>query len=121
MRTARRIRVRPGLDAVDDPAPVLVVDDQAGNLEAVEVVLSQCGCRLVRAQSADEALLALLDQEFAAIVLDIKMPGMGGLELARDHQAPAAHAARADPVSHRAHDRRDGTCCADTARARWIT
>ena len=40
------------------------------------------GCRLVRAQSADEALLALLDQEFAAIILDIKMPGMGGLELA---------------------------------------
>ena len=36
----------------------------------------------MRAHSADEALLALLEQEFAAIILDIKMPGMGGLELA---------------------------------------
>jgi signal transduction histidine kinase len=65
-----------------DIVQVLVVDDQTSNLEAIEALLTQSGCRLIRAQSADEALLALLDQEFAAIILDIKMPGMGGLELA---------------------------------------
>jgi signal transduction histidine kinase len=69
--------------AVDvDEARVLVVDDQPRNLEALEALLTQSGCRLVPAHSADEALLALLDQEFAAIILDVKMPGMGGLELA---------------------------------------
>ena len=36
----------------------------------------------MRATSADEALLALLRHEFAAIVLDIRMPGMSGIELA---------------------------------------
>ena len=41
------------------------------------------GYRLVRAQTADEALLALLDDDFAAIVLDIQMPGMSGIELAQ--------------------------------------
>ena len=39
--------------------------------------------RLVRAQTADDALLALVQGEFACIVLDIQMPGMSGIELAR--------------------------------------
>src|SRR5919106_925514 len=38
---------------------------------------------VVEVQSADEALLCLLRHEFAAIVLDIQMPGMNGLELAK--------------------------------------
>ncbi len=69
--------------AVDvDDARVLLVDDEPRNLEALDAQLAQSGCRLVAARSADEALLALLEQEFAAIILDVKMPGMGGLELA---------------------------------------
>jgi signal transduction histidine kinase len=72
-----------GLPLVDvEVVQILVVDDQKSNLEAIEALLTPTGCRLVRAHSANEALLALLDQEFAAIILDIKMPGMGGLELA---------------------------------------
>jgi signal transduction histidine kinase len=65
-----------------DRVNVLVVDDQTSNLEALEALLGPSDCTLVRARSADEALLALLDREFAAIVLDVMMPGMGGLELA---------------------------------------
>ena len=37
----------------------------------------------MRAEDADEALLALLGDDFAAIVLDIQMPGMSGIELAQ--------------------------------------
>jgi signal transduction histidine kinase len=73
--------VPPGLEP-DLAPPILVVDDQPMNLDAMDAVLAQTGCRVVRAHSADQALLALLEQEFAAIVLDIKMPGMSGLELA---------------------------------------
>ncbi len=62
---------------------ILLVDDQVRNLEALQAVLHPSGCRLITAQSADEALLALLQHDFAAIVLDIRMPGMDGLELAR--------------------------------------
>ncbi len=64
-------------------ARVLIVDDQPRNLDALEVMLEPLGCTLVRAQSADEALLCLLRDDFAAIVLDIRMPGMGGIELAQ--------------------------------------
>ena len=64
-------------------AKILLVDDQVRNLEALQAVLHPLGCRLITAQSADEALLALLQHDFAAIVLDIRMPGMDGLELAK--------------------------------------
>jgi PAS domain S-box-containing protein len=61
---------------------VLIVDDQPRNLDVLEVMLEGTDCALVRATSADEALLCLVRHEFAALVLDIKMPGMNGIELA---------------------------------------
>jgi PAS domain S-box-containing protein len=63
-------------------AKILIVDDEPRNLDALEAMLEVTGCTCVRAGSADEALLALLQHEFAAMVLDIRMPGMSGIELA---------------------------------------
>src|ERR671938_894943 len=63
-------------------AKVLIVDDEPRNLDALEAMLEPTGCTCIRAGSADEALLALLQHEFAAMVLDIRMPGMSGIELA---------------------------------------
>src|SRR5215203_3805034 len=65
-----------------DDVEILIVDDQARNLDALEVMLQGSGCTLVRAQSAEEALLAILRHDFAAMILDIRMPGMSGIELA---------------------------------------
>jgi len=61
---------------------ILIVDDEPRNLDALEVMLEPLGCTLVRAHSADEALLAILRDEFGALILDIQMPGMSGIELA---------------------------------------
>ena len=63
-------------------ANILLVDDEPRNLDVLESILQSPHYRLVRAQTADEALLALVDGEFAVIVLDIRMPGMSGIELA---------------------------------------
>src|SRR5262249_24174383 len=61
---------------------VLIVDDQPRNLDVLEVMLADADCTLVRATSAEEALLAVVRHDFAALVLDIRMPGMNGIELA---------------------------------------
>jgi len=73
------------IDAGEDQEDVklLIVDDEARNLDALEVMLQSSGCTFVRAHSADEALLAMLHENFAAMILDIRMPGMGGIELAQ--------------------------------------
>src|SRR5262249_3933740 len=67
----------------DESVKILLVDDEPRNLDALESILDSSGCSLVRAQTADEALFAILKNDFAAIVLDIKMPGTDGVELAR--------------------------------------
>ncbi|HEX5648468.1 MAG TPA: response regulator [Steroidobacteraceae bacterium] len=69
--------------ALGAPINILIVDDEPKNLTVLETVLDSPGYRLVRAQSADEALLALVAEEFALLILDIRMPGMTGFELAQ--------------------------------------
>ncbi len=66
----------------NDDITLLIVDDEPRNLDALEAMLDGTGCRLVRAESADDALLAMLRQDFAAIILDIRMPGISGIDLA---------------------------------------
>jgi len=68
---------------VTAPARVLMVDDRPDNLLALEAVLEPLDAELVRAESGEEALRALLSGDFAVIVLDVQMPGMDGFETAQ--------------------------------------
>jgi signal transduction histidine kinase len=61
---------------------ILLVDDDVRNLDMLEELLQTEEYNLIRAKTAEEALLLLLEGEFAAIVLDVQMPGMNGIELA---------------------------------------
>src|SRR6478672_11467297 len=63
-------------------ANVLLVDDKAENLLALESVLTELGQNLVQVTSAREALRHLLLEDFALILLDVQMPGLSGFELA---------------------------------------
>jgi signal transduction histidine kinase len=67
----------------EEPISILLVDDEPKNLAVLESVLSDPSYRLVRAESADQALMALIVEEFAVMVLDIQMPDMNGFELAQ--------------------------------------
>ncbi|MFE7706969.1 two-component system response regulator [Streptomyces sp. NPDC057486] len=65
-----------------EKASILIVDDMEENLVALEAVLGSLDQQLVRAHSGEEALKAMLRQEFAVVLLDVLMPGMDGFETA---------------------------------------
>jgi CheY-like chemotaxis protein len=80
---------------VPQKARILLVDDRAENLIALEAILSALNQQLVPVRSGEEALKALLSDEFAVILLDVMMPGMDGFETAayikrraRTHDVP---------------------------------
>lgn len=63
-------------------AKVLIVDDLPENLLALRSLIQSEDRTVFQASSADEALSLLLENEFALAILDVKMPGMNGFELA---------------------------------------
>ena len=66
----------------DGTVNILVVDDRPDKLLALEAVLEDLGQTIVRAYSGREALRAVLNREFAVILLDVNMPDMDGFETA---------------------------------------
>jgi PAS domain S-box-containing protein len=68
------------LEGAGATADILVVDDQADSLLALETVLAPLGHRVVKASSGEEALKRVLEHDFAVIVMDVRMPGLDGVE-----------------------------------------
>jgi PAS domain S-box-containing protein len=69
--------------ALRNQVEILIVDDRAENLLALEAILEPLGQKLVRAYSGEEALRMLLTHDFAVILLDVQMPAMNGFETAQ--------------------------------------
>lgn len=67
---------------LQDKVNILVVDDRPDKLLAYEVILAELNQNIVCANSGKEALRHLLQHDFAAILLDVNMPGMDGFETA---------------------------------------
>jgi serine phosphatase RsbU (regulator of sigma subunit) len=61
---------------------ILLVDDDPRNLFVLETVLQGLGQNVVRAQSGRAALRCLLNDDFAVILMDVRMPDMDGFETA---------------------------------------
>src|SRR5439155_10347279 len=66
----------------DGKVNILIVDDKPEKLLSLEAVLEELHQNVVRAYSGREALRALLNEDFAVILLDVNMPGMDGFETA---------------------------------------
>jgi serine phosphatase RsbU (regulator of sigma subunit)/CheY-like chemotaxis protein/anti-sigma regulatory factor (Ser/Thr protein kinase) len=69
--------------AEEDPVGILLVDDHKENLSALRAVLEPLGERLVSAESGEQALRALLREDIAVILLDVRMADLDGLQTAR--------------------------------------
>ena len=67
----------------DGRVNILIVDDEPANLKVLEAILDDPGYRLVPASNANDALLALVAEDFGLLILDIRMPDMSGFELAQ--------------------------------------
>jgi CheY-like chemotaxis protein len=61
---------------------LLLVDDEPKNLFALSALLEDLGARIHCAESGEDALRQVLKHEFAAILLDVRMPGIDGFETA---------------------------------------
>lgn len=62
---------------------ILIVDDHEDTLYALESALAPLGYQLSRATSGDEALKQVLRGRIGLLLLDVRMPGVSGLEVVR--------------------------------------
>jgi CheY-like chemotaxis protein/signal transduction histidine kinase len=72
----------PPVSSGGRPVPVLIVDDNSAKRLALKAVLQPLGYSIVEAHSGQEALRCILAQDFAVILLDVRMPLMDGFETA---------------------------------------
>lgn len=63
-------------------ARVLLVDDDRSALYALEEVLSPLQAKVFLANTGEDALRLILKHDFAAVMLDVRLPGMDGFEVA---------------------------------------
>lgn len=83
--TTRRPAVEAGATApASGPPRVLLVDDEVELLEGLQRVLARRELEVSRAGSGEEALAALGREDVDVVVLDLKMPGLSGLDTLRE-------------------------------------
>src|SRR5258706_13230261 len=88
----RQRRATPQADAaVGTIAKILVVDDDPTKLVALRTLLEPLGDTVVEARSGADALRHLLKEDFAVILLNVRMPIINGFETAElIRQRPAS-------------------------------
>jgi CheY-like chemotaxis protein len=64
-------------------AKILIVDDHEDTLYALESALAPLGHLVTRATSGDDALKEVLRGQVGLLLLDVRMPGVGGLDVVR--------------------------------------
>ncbi|HSO20228.1 MAG TPA: response regulator [Desulfosarcina sp.] len=70
-----------------DPVTVLVVDDEKGIRDGSERIISRMGCKALKAENGEAGLAAIQRSDVGIVLLDLKMPGIDGMEVLRRIQA----------------------------------
>ena len=82
LETVAALRPHASEQAQTSAANILLVDDEPKSLFALQELLSTLGENLLTAASGEEALRHALKNDFAVILLDVRMPGIDGFETA---------------------------------------
>jgi PAS domain S-box-containing protein len=72
----------PNMVGSEKKPKILIVDDHPENLLVLEKILKKLNADVIQAASGNEALTAILYNDFALIILDVQMPEMDGYEVA---------------------------------------
>ena len=80
------------LASITAPETVLIIDDQAQNLQIIGTVLTMAGYEVIRASSGEAAFALLAASTPDLILLDMCMPGMNGIEVCSKLKAKACWA-----------------------------
>jgi CheY-like chemotaxis protein len=81
------------------PRPlILVVDDMIETRRLMRRVLERSGLRVIEAESGEAALRAAARDRPAAIVLDLRLPGISGFDVARRIRADPDSALATTPI-----------------------
>ncbi len=66
---------------IESNSRVLIVDDEVFFLEAIDEILRECGFATLRAEDGQSALDAVADRSVGAVVLDVRLPDMDGIQV----------------------------------------
>jgi two-component system alkaline phosphatase synthesis response regulator PhoP len=69
---------------VDMPAVIQIVDDEPQLIRVLRSYLEQAGYRILAAQRGDEALAQFQSSHPDLVILDLNLPGVNGLDVARE-------------------------------------
>lgn len=68
--------------SIDEKASILIVDDRQENLLSLEALLLDESINIFKANSGEEALSLMIDNDFSLVLMDVQMPSMDGFEVA---------------------------------------
>ena len=61
---------------------ILIVDDHHANIVSLQIILKKSDADLISAESGNEALIKVLEEDITVVLLDVNMPDMDGFEVA---------------------------------------